>query len=98
MDRKSNLYNVLVLGPGMKRSDGTVNITYEENDMRKNDGQPSLRASIASGLRARGMPAEQAEAEASRRMLEIRQLQPGQSYWIAAGDEMIHVTTVEGEA
>ena len=64
--------------------------------MRKNDGQPALRAKIASGLRARGMPAQQAEAEATSRLLELRQLQPGR-YWVAAGDEMIHVSIVEGE-
>ena len=65
--------------------------------MRRNDGHLALRAKIASGLKKRGMSAELAEAEASRRMLEIRQMQPGQKFMVAAGDEMIEVTTVEGE-
>jgi uncharacterized heparinase superfamily protein len=93
---KSNFYNRFVFGPAMERGDKIVFITWEE-DMRRNDGQLALRAKIAAGLQAAGMPAEQASAEATRRMLEIRQLQPGQKYWVDAGDEMIHVSIVERE-
>jgi hypothetical protein len=32
-DRKSNLYNVLVLGPAIERGNEVVFITYEENNM-----------------------------------------------------------------
>lgn len=60
--------------------------------MKKNDGQPSLRANIANKLAEAGMSQLQAEQEASRRLLQLREKKPG-TYEEHAGDTVIVVTS-----
>jgi hypothetical protein len=58
--------------------------------MDKNDGQPSLRASIASELEAAGLPASQASQQATSELLKLRASGPG-TYDVHVGNTVIKV-------
>jgi hypothetical protein len=62
--------------------------------MNKNDGQPRLRASIASELAKDGWSQQQAEAEASKKLNSLRN-KPAGMYEVCVGNTVIIVTKSE---
>lgn len=64
-------------------------------ELKRNDGQPSLRAKLAAGFSEQSMLAQQAEAEATLRLLELRQLEAGRVVDIHAGDTVYRVEIKE---